>query len=74
MALVVPGDSFLWTYSATSFRTYHTDNSLSNIAYDLSTLSAYKGKEKKRNEKLRRQRKLSLHQLRKRRHIGSEEP
>eukprot|EP00983_Pelagomonas_calceolata_P072109 1151553-Pelagomonas_calceolata.AAC.1 len=30
-------------------------------------------KEKKRKEKLRRQRKLSLHQLRKRRHIGSEE-
>eukprot|EP00983_Pelagomonas_calceolata_P058165 1145380-Pelagomonas_calceolata.AAC.2 len=29
---------------------------------------------KERKEKLRRQRKISLHQLRKRRHIGSEEP
>eukprot|EP00983_Pelagomonas_calceolata_P042417 1138503-Pelagomonas_calceolata.AAC.3 len=29
---------------------------------------------KKRKEKLHRQKKLSLHQLRKRRHIGSEEP
>eukprot|EP00983_Pelagomonas_calceolata_P086716 1156818-Pelagomonas_calceolata.AAC.1 len=29
---------------------------------------------RKRKEKLRRQRKLSLHQLRKRRHIGSKEP
>eukprot|EP00983_Pelagomonas_calceolata_P019955 630750-Pelagomonas_calceolata.AAC.4 len=31
-------------------------------------------KEKTRKEKLRRQRKLSLYQLRTRRHIGSEEP
>eukprot|EP00983_Pelagomonas_calceolata_P059150 1145806-Pelagomonas_calceolata.AAC.6 len=31
-------------------------------------------KEKKRKEKPRRQRKISLHRLRKRKHIGSEEP